>query len=166
MTANTVQIPRFSEYTERVVRFLGVWDINGWKLKVYAISAKRTLADAEVVSAKIIQAGHDIAAEVFTHQPEANSYGLGYVIFHEGIFATWLLLDWWADEIQLRHQLFKANALGAPAFERVTTDLIACVWELAIVAFEREAWVETMLRSPKRPDVLHYLDLHFPDSML
>lgn len=165
MTANTVQVPRFSEYTERAVRFLGVWEINGWKLKVYAISAKRTLADAEIVSAEIVQTGRNTAVEVFTHQP-ANSYGLGYVIFHEGAVATWLLLDWWADEIQLRHQLFKANTVRAPVFERVTTDLVACVWELAIVAFERQAWIDTMLRSPNRPDISRYLDLKFPESML
>jgi hypothetical protein len=36
--------------------------------------------------------------------------------------------------------------------------LIACVWELPILAFERDAWVETVLSDAKRPDVPAYLE--------
>jgi hypothetical protein len=161
-----MQLMPFAAYAERLVRFIGIWEMNGWKLKVYGISATRDLSDKDTVSAAMIEGGRQIAETVFTRDPTTNSYGLGYVILHEGLLANWLLLDWWADEIQIRHQLYKSGSADPAAFERVTSDLIACIWELRVVGFEREAWIKTMLKSPTRPDVRRYLDLHLPDAMV
>jgi hypothetical protein len=166
MYAEAVQLKPFAAYAERLVRFIGIWEIKGWKLKVYGISAKRDLSDKETVSPIIIESGRRIAETVFTGNPTTNSYGLGYIIFHEGRLADWLLLDWWADEIQIRHQLYRSDSADPAAFERVTSDLIACIWELRVVAFERDAWIDTMLKSPTRPDVQQYLDTRLPDAML
>jgi hypothetical protein len=143
-----------------------MWEINGWKLKVYGISATRDLSDKDTVAAVMIERGRQIAESVFARNPTTNSYGLGYVIFHEGRLANWLLLDWWADEIQIRHHLYRSDSATPAGFERVTSDLIACIWELRLIAFEREAWIETMLKSPDRPDVQRYLAARLPDGMV
>lgn len=37
------------------------------------------------------------------------------------------------------------------------TGLIACVWDLRVMWFEREAWVETVLANPAGPDIEQYL---------
>ena len=35
---------------------------------------------------------------------------------------------------------------------------MACVWDLAVLAFEREAWLATVLANPtKKPDIKAYL---------
>jgi hypothetical protein len=166
MSAEVMQLMPFAAYAERLVRFIGIWEMNGWKLKVYGISATRDLSDKDTVSAVMIEGGRRMAETVFTRDPTTNSYGLGYVILHEGLLANWLLLDWWADEIQIRHQLYKSGSADPAAFERVTSDLIACIWELRVVGFEREAWIKTMLKSPTRPDVQRYLDLRLSDAMV
>jgi hypothetical protein len=159
------ELKAFAAYAERLIRFLGIWEVNGWRLKVYGISATRGLHDPETVSSEMIDSGRRIAEKVFTRNPTTNSYALGYVIFHEGRLANWLLLDWWADEIQVRHQLFKSPSADPAAFERVTSDLVACIWELRVIGFEREAWIEAMLKSPRRPDVRRYLDSRLLDGM-
>ena len=124
------------------------------------------MSDKETVAAVMIGRGRQIAELVFTRDPKTNSYGLGYIIFHEGRLANWLLLDWWADEIQIWHHLYRSDLANPAGFERVTSDLIACIWELRLIAFEREAWIETMLKSPDRPDVRRYLAARLPDGMV
>jgi hypothetical protein len=166
MSAEVMQLMPFAAYAERLVRFIGIWEMNGWSLKVYGISATRDPSDKDTVSSVMIESGRQIAEAVFTRDPTTNSYGLGYIIFHEGRLANWLLLDWWADEIQIRHQLYRSDSADPAGFQRVTSDLIACIWELRVVEFEREAWIQTMLKSPSRPDVQRYLDLRLPDAMV
>ena len=36
-------------------------------------------------------------------------------------------------------------------------DTVACVWDLAVIGFEREAWLEAVLSNPRGPDVEAYL---------
>lgn len=144
---------------------MDLWDVNGWKLKVYGISSVRGISDPVTVDPAIVASGRQIAETVFTRSPTTNSYDLGFVIFHEGRLANWLLLDWWADEIQVRQQLFRSGSENPSTFDRVTNDLIACIWELRIVAHEREAWIDTMLKPPGRPDVCGYLERRLADGM-
>jgi hypothetical protein len=35
--------------------------------------------------------------------------------------------------------------------------LIACVWDLAVIGFERRAWIDCVLANPGGPDVEMYL---------
>lgn len=61
------------------------------------------------------------------------------------------MVDWWVDENKLHHRLFID-------FERAPHDaLTACVWDIAVMAFERDAWVEHMLRAPPPGDLDRYL---------
>ncbi len=165
MAGDASRLKPFAAYADRLIRFLGIWEINGWKLKVYGISAARDVSDELTVDPAIIESGRRIAETVFIRNSTTNSYNLGYIIFHEGRLANWLLLDWWADEIQVRQQLFRSDSPYPATFKRVTDELIACIWELRVVAFEREAWIETMLKSSSRPDVQAYLDLRLADGM-
>jgi hypothetical protein len=165
MSAKTMQLKGF-DYAKRLVRSLGIWEMNGWNLKVYGISATRDLWHQTTVATTVVESARQVAETVFTPSRRMESYGLGFVIVHEGLLANWLFLDWWADEIQVRHQIFRSDLRNPTGFARVTNDLVARIWELPVIAFEREAWVETMLKSPYRPDVRKYLDLQLPDTML
>ena len=33
---------------------------------------------------------------------------------------------------------------------------MACVWEMPVQSFERQAWIECMLDNPKGPDLVAY----------
>jgi hypothetical protein len=82
------------------------------------------------------------------------------MVVHQGLAANWLLVDWWSNGIWLYHRLHRAP-VGSSQFSRIETDLIACIWELKVVEFERIAWIETMLQRATGPDVEAYLATHF-----
>ena len=61
------------------------------------------------------------------------------------------------DEDELHHHVF-VGPLDRP--ERLTpatpADLTVCVWDLAVLCFEREAWLSAVLQNPGGPDVEDY----------
>ena len=85
---------------------------------------------------------------------------MGTLIIHEGNDANFVLLDHWAGENMLHHQVF-ASALERPLelTDFAHTKLAMCVWELHVLAFERQAWIDTVLRQPEQPDFDGYLAL-------
>lgn len=141
-------------YTERPIRFLELWSYAGWLLKVYSVSAKR-----EVCSGDLVEVAKEVAAQ---HLPlpavSPERYGVGTLIIHEGNDANFALLDHWTGENMLHHQVFAApleRPLELTDFSH--TKLAMCVWELYILAFERQAWMDTVVRRPEQPDFDAYL---------
>jgi hypothetical protein len=136
-----------------LVRPLEIWEHDGWLLKVYGLAYRGDRPPTDVVDA-----AKRVAAETLPLPAETpDRYGVGFLVVHEGQDARWLLVDWWGFESVLHHRLFMASLDGEPEFEPAPDPLMACVWELAILAFERDAWVETVLTDAKRPDVPAYL---------
>ncbi|MER0239655.1 hypothetical protein ABRA89_16140 [Fulvimarina sp. MAC8] len=82
--------------------------------------------------------------------------GLGFVILHFGEHANWLLIDRWVFGDSLKQANLR-SALTAPTeFVRVEdTELMVCVWEAAVIDFERRAFIETMMTT--EPDESRYL---------
>lgn len=69
-----------------------------------------------------------------------------------------VFLSVWADENELRHLVFTSPHERPEQLVEVTGGgFIACVWDLAVLCFERAAWVETVLANPSGPDVGAYL---------
>jgi hypothetical protein len=141
-------------YEQRAVRPLETWAHDGWLLKVYGLVHRGDVPPSEVVAA----AKRTAAETLPTPAETPDRYGVGFLIVHQGQDQRWLLVDWWGYESVLHHRLFVAPLDGEPEFERAPDPLTACVWELPILAFERDAWVETVLSDPKRPDVPAYLE--------
>jgi hypothetical protein len=90
-----------------------------------------------------------------------DRYGIAVVIVHHGQDACWLLVDWWGRESVLHHRLLTAPLPGDGSFHPAPPELAACVWELPLLMFERNAWVETVLADPARSDVGRYLERRF-----
>ncbi len=139
-------------YANRSVRFLELLATGGWALKVYGIAYRRELPRGEAVE----------AAKVFIAQrlpqPAADGrHGIGFLIVHDGRDACWLLADWWLDEDTLYQQLYSAPLEPPIRFAPVEDGPVACVWELEVLKFERDAWVDSMLRHPESPDLAGYL---------
>jgi hypothetical protein len=143
-------------YRPRSVRFLELWRPQGWLVKLYGIAyGRETPAAALVAAAKVA------AAETLPQPARADGrYGVAVVIVHQGQDACWLLLDWWGHECILHHRLLRAPLAGEPRFERPPADMTACVWELPVLMFERDAWVVTVL-AENGPGIGGYLDHRF-----
>jgi hypothetical protein len=152
----------FQAYRTRPIQFLELWNLNGWRLKVYGISARHPTLTPTLIDTKILaKAKKTAGSTAFSAPPPANAYGLGYVIVHEGRYGCWLLLDWWTDEILLQHQLYRAAEESPHPFNRVATDLVACLWELKVIAFESDAWISTIKASESGATLDGYLDHRF-----
>ncbi len=157
-----------SSYQPRPVRFLGLAELDGWRLKVYGISAHRERPDAEFVAAAQRRAVELLPSPpVWSAVPEAGSdlswdrYGVGFLIVHEGREGVFALVSWWVDETMLQHHVLFAPAQMPFKFASFSpTGIVACVWELAVLAFERDAWLDTVLASPSAPDLDAYLSRH------
>lgn len=143
-------------YKARPIRFLELHVTNGWQLKVYGISALRDGPPQDLVDA--IKA----VADSILPQPAVTNdrYGVGFLYAHEGRtgggFAS---VNWWLNENELHHFQFEAPADRLDDLQPIEKSggTSACAWDLAVIAFERQAWVDTVLANDARPDLDAYL---------
>jgi hypothetical protein len=141
-------------YAPRPVRPLGTFEHDGWRLKVYGIAYRGAAPSAELLGA-----AQGIAAQTLPFPATFDGrYGVGFLGVHAGRGHDFVFVDWWEDENELHHHVFVAPSAEPDAFRDVTaTGLSACVWDLSVICFERQAWLETVLTDPDGPDIEAYL---------
>lgn len=144
-------------YRTRAIRFLGLWNANGWRLKVYGIAYRGERPGSDVVAA-----AKTIAIAALPQPPHTEGrYGVGFLIIHEGRDGYWVLLDWWEHECVVHHKLFEAPLDKPYEMRAVTNGMMACTWELAVFAFERQAWIDAILDNRAGPDIEGYLGVQY-----
>ncbi|MBN1920021.1 MAG: isochorismatase [Anaerolineae bacterium] len=141
-------------YYPRPIRFLELWERAGWRLKVYGIAYQRPAPRPELIDAA--------KAVVYSHliDPTAlqEGYGVGFLGINDGRGANFVFLDYWANENELHHHVYISPADKPEELIYATpTGIAACVWDLRVMCFERQAWLETVLMNPKKPDLEAYL---------
>ncbi len=141
-------------YEPRPIRFLELWRIEGWRLKLYGIASGRPQPRSELVAA-----AQRIATRQLRSVPaDLAHYHLGFLGVHDGRTANFVFLDFWANENELHHHVFVSPTARPDEFTYVTpTGLSACVWDLRLQAFERDAWVTHVLQRSAAPDFDSYL---------
>ena len=118
-----------------------------------------SLTKKQAPGANLISAAKRVAADRLP-QPAGGQgrYGVGFVGVHEGRGANFVFVDWWADENELHHHVYISASDDAEGLEHATpSGLIACVWDLRVIGFERDCWVDMILANPKGPDLEGYL---------
>lgn len=144
-----------STYKPRPVRFLELWNPGNWQIKVYGIAYKRPFPAPELIEAAKNAAVSRLAAVPAT----MRHYNVGFLGVHHGRTANFVFLDWWADENELHNHVYVSPTDNPGRLNYVTpTGLAACVWDLAVISFERQAWVDTVLCNPNGPDLTAYID--------
>jgi hypothetical protein len=142
-------------YRPRPIRFLERWHCLDWRIKVYGIAFERLAPRPELIAAAKAAAA-DRLRRVAIDSP---NYRLGFLGVHDGKTANFVFLDWWAEENELHHHVYVSPSDRPRDLEyRTPTGLAACVWDLRVMAFERDAWLETVLRNPSGPDFEAYLN--------
>lgn len=148
-------------YEPRPIRFQQLWEPNGWRIKLYGIAYASDTPDEKLVSA-IKRAAQDVLPS-----PAVNDYryGLGFVCAHQGRTVSVAFVDWWENEDELHHKMFVADEADLGEIRPARDDeLTACSWDLAVISFERDAWVRHVLQPPQ-PDVDAYLRAHLNDDI-
>ncbi len=148
----------FDQYVARPIEFIDQVNSEGWRIKVYGVSAKSLPLPERIVS--------EVLTTVLAHLPQPavteQRYGVGFLIIHQGTMRYWFLLDWWEKEDIIHHKLF-SSPLDQPSVITAEADksLIACVHELRVITFESEAWIKTALGPDDKSDFEEYLKLRF-----
>ena len=146
-------------YEPRPIRFLGVAATGaGWRVKRYTI----TVAGAESIVPEIATKAAWRAAEAALPLPSDSAahggHGTAVLTMHMGLQGFWVLVDWWAHGDILMHRHFRAPVDRPEALCDVSAGGFGpCVWELAVQAHERAAWLRHVLANPAGPDVDAYL---------
>ena len=151
----------FDPYVSRPIEFIDQVNPEGWRVKVYGISAQSLPLQKEIVSEGMKNVLPHLPQPALTEQ----RYGVGFLIIHHGTMRNWYLLDWWEKEDIIHHKLF-SSPLDSPGSISAESDrsLIACVHELRIIAFESEAWIKTVLSQDDKPGFDSYLNLRLNSS--
>lgn len=141
-------------YATRPVTALGTWRCGDWQIKKYAIVYRRDAARPELIAAAEAAAAELLPTPAVT----STRYGVGFLGIHDGRGSNLVFVDWWEEENELHHHVFFSPA-DDPASLRSATpgDPVACVWDLSVVAHEREAWIRHVFAADV-PDLDAYLD--------
>jgi hypothetical protein len=143
-----------SPYQTRPIRFLELWQEGPWRLKVYGIAYDRPAPRPELVAAAKAAARKRVARV----PSSLLHYSVGFLGIHDGRTANFVFVDWWASENELHHHVYVSpTAEPAKLTYETPSGLVACVWDLRVVCFERQAWLDTVLKNPGAPDFEAYL---------
>ncbi|MEM7489118.1 MAG: hypothetical protein AAF390_08330 [Pseudomonadota bacterium] len=82
---------------------------------------------------------------------EGDPAGAAFAILHRGAQGTWLLMDWWAHCDILCQCLARADPGGTDFRSVADRPLLACLWELEVIAEERGAFIAHMMQADPDP---------------
>jgi len=143
-------------YRDRSIVFHEVRSQNEWLIKIYSI-----LYGSRPLEWNILEEGIALS---FTGLPEPardiHRPGVGFAIAHQGRGMYYVVLSWWGNENEYFNRVFVRPYGTNQQWREATEHESACVWDLQIIYFEREAYVTTILSREGTPDLEAYLSLH------
>lgn len=153
-----------SKYQIRPIRFLGLENCGAWTVKLYSISFKNEYASEEQIQAAKDRIPEWLLQAELTRQPH---YKVATLIIHEGRDGCFAIISWWTGENMLQLFAYIADEKLPDQFHLISDKgIVSCVWEMAILWFERNAWVEKVLMQPENPDALNqYLQEQLNDDL-
>ena len=88
----------------------------------------------------------------------AAGYGAAFGIAHDAAYPI-ALVYWWQGTNELHQRSFVGETIES--LEPVQWTPAGCVYELAVVEFERRAWIDDVIGNPDGPDLDRYLARRF-----
>jgi len=147
MTDNPIEI-----YHPRAISDQGIWDIGTLQFKVHGL-----LADGKTLSDEMeTKARQFVRTEVLERVAAmGDSNELGFIIIHPGELGVSISAHWWVQgSVLCQHIHRQLYAINEP-MDTVVRPVVACVWELALINVEQEAWRKSMMKAV--PDRVGYL---------
>jgi hypothetical protein len=134
-----------------------------WRVKVSLITQQGTASQFS----DVVEAAWTTGSSVLQGVPEAEiDTNVAFLTIHVGLAAVWLLVDRWEDGDILRHHHFRAPLKEPTRFTDVSSDHYGpCVWELAVQAHERQAWLTHVLANSNGADIEAYLTVGLSGSV-
>lgn len=125
----------------------------GWRLKVYSV----TMRD-EPLDRAAFEPGVRLALDALpTPGRTQERPGVGFVILHQGQGWLYVVLAWWDRHNELPVRVWSRPAAEHEDWAPGRPDQGACVWDLQVFAFERDAFVKHVMSAPGGADLEAYL---------
>jgi hypothetical protein len=138
-------------YQSRQIKFLNLFEAQGWKLKVYSI-----LHPDKTLSTELIEAAKQTALEFLPSSNEPGHYGVGLISVHQGKSYDFVTVGYWNYSTELRHQTYMRPSSADVTLEVLTaSELSSDVWDIHLLGFENDAWVEVL--KSNHPAIENYL---------
>jgi hypothetical protein len=131
-------------YRPRTIHFLNLVETQGWRLKVYSI-----LHPDKTLNKQLIETAKQTAFAFLPSASDPDHYGVGFVSVHQGKSYDFVTVAYWTYSTELRHQTYMRPSSGSSELEAITGELSSDVWDIRLLAFERDAWVSEMLQGGK-----------------
>jgi hypothetical protein len=133
----------YKRFKSRPIDFQGIHEVDGYRLKVYSI-----LYGSKRFESAFVEKGITAALKALPEPALTDTRpGVGFLIVHLGLTGDYLVLCWWDNENELPIRVFVFdNDRWRPAQGSESV----CVWDLEVLWFERQAYVETVLRHSGR----------------
>ncbi len=150
-------------YRPRSIEFRRVEEIEDWRIKLYDLSRGEEINEA-VWRAALPVLARDLTKErspfvaAGIDWNRLETYNVGFAMINRGADANFLLLDVWIGENMLRHTVWCSPLDQEPRWQPLSVAGISvCVWELAVQAHERAAWIKHVYNEVGKPDFDAYL---------
>jgi hypothetical protein len=150
-------------YQTRKVEFNRVVTVGVWSVKVYQITHRLKFESEGILDHAVL----NLPAWL----ERSNTLGFethrtAFLIVHEGRDGVWTLLNWWLGGEMLQSITFHTHHDRPGVFRMLPQEgFMACVWEMAVTAFEREMWIEHILKKAGNPDFAAYLAAHLDEEV-
>lgn len=132
--------PSFRLYAPRSVRFCGLAESDGYRIKRYEIVYAGPFREGDFAQ------GLRLAFESLpTPAVTAERPGVGFVIAHQGNGVDYVVLGWWDRENELPIKVFVSPQTSHGEWRPARGGESVCVWDLEVIWFERQAYVQTVL---------------------
>ena len=83
---------------------------------------------------------------------------IGYVIFHKGYDANYIVINWWSHGNMLRLFAYRAPLDSPHTYTLVENGLHICVWDMLVHHFERNAYVHHIMSSGADNGLHNYMN--------
>lgn len=139
-------------YQPRSISDRGICAFDTVQFKVYDLLANGKTVDAALVATAKRFVKDEVLDRVVTL---GASNRLGFIIIHPGDLGVSISAHWWAQGSVLCQHIYRKHYDEREPLDTVTRPVVACVWELALINAEREAWQQYMMNA--NPDPSAYL---------
>ncbi len=138
-------------YVPRTLQFIDLYQAHGWTLKIYSI-----LHPDKTLNTQLLETAQQTALEFLPESSEPGHYGVGFISVHQGKSYDFVTVGYWTYSTELRHQSYMKASSASATLTAISTELSSDVWDVRLLGFERDAWVNEVLTS-SAPSVAAYL---------
>lgn len=135
-------------YQPRHVEHLGRWKTAGPLFKIYGLLADGRTIDEPMTALARQVVDQQVLPRV---KMQGQSNDLGFVIIHPGTLGLTVSSHWWCQGSVLGQYNYRTLYGAAAPPDAGTAHTVGCVWELALIHAEQEAWRRTMMTQAPSP---------------